>query len=38
MRIDRREFLKSTGRLVVLTSAAALAWDSLIAGRPEASA
>ncbi|MCX5734760.1 MAG: 4Fe-4S dicluster domain-containing protein [candidate division NC10 bacterium] len=36
MRIDRREFLKSTGKLVVLTSAAALAWDSLIAGRPEA--
>ena len=36
MRIDRREFLKSTGKLVVLTSAAALAWDSLLAGRPEA--
>jgi len=36
MRIDRREFLKSTGKLVLLTSAAALSWDSLIAGRPEA--
>ena len=36
MRINRREFLKSTGKLVLLTSAAALAWDSVIAGRPEA--
>ena len=36
MGINRREFLKSTGKFVLLTSASALAWDSLIAGRPEA--
>jgi tetrathionate reductase subunit B len=35
MRIDRREFLKHTGKFVLLTSAAALAWESVRAGTPE---
>jgi Fe-S-cluster-containing dehydrogenase component len=36
MGIDRREFLKKSGKLIVLTSAAAIAWDALRSGRPEA--
>ncbi len=36
MGIDRREFLAKTGKYLVLTSAAALAWDFLKAGTPEA--
>jgi len=36
MGIDRREFLAYTGKYILLTSAAALAWDFLKAGTPEA--
>ena len=36
MGIDRREFLAKTGKYILLTSAAALAWDFVKAGRPEA--
>ena len=36
MGTNRREFLKNTGKFVLLTSAAALAWDFLEAGTPEA--
>lgn len=32
---DRRAFLTGAGRLLVLTGAAALAWDHLVAGAPE---
>jgi tetrathionate reductase subunit B len=36
MGIDRREFLANTGKFILLTSAAASAWDFLKAGTPEA--
>jgi ferredoxin len=32
---DRREFLLQTGKLLVMTAAAAAAWDYVIAGEPE---
>ena len=32
---DRREFLLQTGKLLVLTAAAASAWDYVVAGEPE---
>ena len=32
---DRRDFLLNAGKLIVLTGAASLAWDSLLAGAPE---
>ena len=35
MNADRREFLFKTGKLLVLTSAAAAAWEAVVAGRPE---
>ncbi|MBK5298958.1 MAG: 4Fe-4S dicluster domain-containing protein [Vicinamibacteria bacterium] len=35
MEQDRREFLADTGRWLLLTGAAALAWDSVVAGEPE---
>lgn len=35
MEQDRREFLANTGRWLLLTGAAALAWDSVVAGEPE---
>ncbi len=35
MEADRREFLKQTGLLLVLTWAAAQAWDFVLAGEPE---
>jgi Fe-S-cluster-containing dehydrogenase component len=33
---DRRAFLKQSGRFLMLTGAAAIAWDSLLAGTPSA--
>ena len=36
MRVDRREFLKSSGKFILLTAAAAASWDFLQAGTPEA--
>jgi len=36
MTLDRRTFLLDTGKLLVLTSAAAAAWDALVAGQPAA--
>ncbi len=35
MEQNRREFLADTGRWLLLTGAAALAWDSVVAGEPE---
>ena len=35
MPLDRREFLKATGRLLILSTAAARAVDSILAGQPE---
>ncbi len=35
MPVDRREFLRDTGKLLVLTGAAAQALDFVLAGRPE---
>jgi Fe-S-cluster-containing dehydrogenase component len=35
MELDRRSFLAGTGRLLVLTGAATLAWDYIVAGQPE---
>lgn len=35
MPFDRREFLKQTGKVLVLTAAAAEAYDFLVAGEPE---
>jgi Fe-S-cluster-containing dehydrogenase component len=32
---DRREFLKEAGTWIVLTGAATLAWDAIVAGSPE---
>lgn len=32
----RREFLATSGKYLLLTGAAAVAWDSILAGRPEA--
>jgi tetrathionate reductase subunit B len=31
----RRDFLEDTGKMIVLTGAAALAWDHVVAGAPE---
>jgi tetrathionate reductase subunit B len=33
---DRRAFLAQAGKLLVLTGAASLAWDHVVAGEPEA--
>jgi tetrathionate reductase subunit B len=33
---DRRSFLRDTGRLLLLTGAASLAWEHVLAGEPEA--
>ena len=33
---DRRSFLRDTGRWLLLTGAASLAWDHVVAGAPEA--
>lgn len=33
MQIDRREFMKGAGKFVILTAAAAAAWDHVLAGR-----
>jgi len=33
---DRRSFLRDTGRWLLLTGAASLAWDHVVAGEPEA--
>jgi tetrathionate reductase subunit B len=35
MASDRREFLKTTGTFLILTGAASLAWDQILAGEPE---
>jgi Fe-S-cluster-containing dehydrogenase component len=35
MSLDRRAFLLDTGKLLVLSSAAAAAWDALVLGQPE---
>jgi tetrathionate reductase subunit B len=35
MNVERREFLRRAGTLLVLTGAAASAWEALAAGRPE---
>jgi tetrathionate reductase subunit B len=35
MNSERREFLKSSGQWVLLTGAAALAWDHIVQGAPE---
>ena len=32
---SRRRFLLGTGRLLVLTGAASLAWDAIVEGQPE---
>ena len=32
---DRREFLKTTGTYILLTGAASLAWEHILAGEPE---
>ena len=32
---DRRTFLGQTGKLLVLTASAAIAWEHVLAGRPE---
>ena len=32
---DRREFLATGAKLLMLTGAAAIAWDSILAGKPE---
>jgi formate hydrogenlyase subunit 6/NADH:ubiquinone oxidoreductase subunit I len=37
MERDRRTFLLDAGRLLWLTSSAALAWEHVVAGAPEAS-
>ena len=36
MEQDRRSFLADTGQWLLLTGAAALAWDAVVAGEPEA--
>jgi ferredoxin len=35
MSLDRRAFLLDTGKLLVLSSAAAVAWEALVQGQPE---
>ena len=37
MKIDRRDFVKRSGTFLVMTSAAATAWDHVVAGTPESS-
>ena len=32
---DRRSFLKGAGKFIMLTGAASLAWDAILAGAPE---
>jgi Fe-S-cluster-containing dehydrogenase component len=36
MSVDRREFLAATGKWILLTGAASIAWESVLAGTPEA--
>jgi Fe-S-cluster-containing dehydrogenase component len=36
MNPDRRTFLLSTGKLLVLSASASVAWEAIVAGRPEA--
>lgn len=38
MSLDRRSFLLESGKLLVLSSAAAAAWDAIVAGQPRAAA
>lgn len=35
MKQDRRSFLADTGRFIVLTGAASMAWEAVLAGTPE---
>ena len=35
MNPDRRTFLLSTGKLLVLSASASVAWEAIVAGRPE---
>ena len=35
MNPERREFLLSTGKLLVLSASASVAWEAIVAGRPE---
>jgi tetrathionate reductase subunit B len=35
MSVDRREFLVSSGKFILLTAGAARAWDAVLAGEPE---
>ncbi len=35
MNPDRRTFLLSTGKLLVLSVSASVAWEAIVAGRPE---
>ncbi|MCK7574643.1 MAG: 4Fe-4S binding protein [Chromatiales bacterium] len=35
MNPERRAFLLSTGKLLVLSASASVAWDAIVAGRPE---
>ena len=35
MNQDRRSFLGQTGKLLILTASAAVAWEHILAGRPE---
>ncbi len=35
MNPDRRAFLLSTGKLLVLSASASVAWEAIVAGRPE---
>ncbi len=35
MNVDRRAFFLETGKLIVLSSAAAIGWEALLAGAPE---
>jgi Fe-S-cluster-containing dehydrogenase component len=35
MNVDRREFLVSSGKFILLTAGAATAWDAVLAGQPE---
>ena len=36
MSVDRREFMLHTGKLLLLTGAAATAFEHVVAGQPEA--
>jgi Fe-S-cluster-containing dehydrogenase component len=37
LKIDRRDFVRRSGTFLVMTSAAAAAWDHVLAGTPDAS-